>query len=124
MSWLKRILNNTVKKNIQASTPRNRVALDCMRSLGFGAVESRQALVGLNRLKVKDLAKVDGVSAVTIYSTLAGRRTSPKAMELIAKSLDLGVEELFPAEESGRPPHSPSVREPQGCIPEALDRQP
>jgi hypothetical protein len=64
-------------------------------------------------VKVKNLARVDGVSAATIYNTIRGRRSSPKAKELLAASLSLGVDDLFP-----------NVSEPQACMPEAPDRQP
>lgn len=112
MSWIKRLLNITTDKSIQEKS-RNKAVLECLRALEFGAVEIRQALVGLNRVKVKDLAKIDGVSAVTIYNTIKGRRTSPKAQELIAQSLNLSVEDLFPKEV-----------EPKTCEPSAPDPQP
>ena len=126
MSWLRKILNSKPNKNFQAKSAarepfieewrplpvnRNKRVLDCLRALEFGAVEIRQALVGLNRIKVKDLARVDGVSAVTIYNTIKGRRTSPKAQELIAQSLGLTVNELFPVGTAAVPPES---KEPQG----------
>lgn len=96
MNWIKRIFSTTQDKSIQAKS-RNKAALECLRALEFGAVEIRQALVGLNGIRVKELARVDGVSAVTIYNTIKGRRTSPKAQELIAQSLNLSVDDLFPA---------------------------
>jgi lambda repressor-like predicted transcriptional regulator len=111
MSWFKKIFTPP-NKSIQGEN-RNRAALRCLQVLAFGQVEIRKALVELNGVKVKNLARVDGVSAATIYNTIRGRRSSPKAKELLAASLSLGVDDLFP-----------NVSEPQACMPEAPDRQP
>ena len=106
MNWLKKIFNTMPNKSIQAEN-RNKAALECLRTLDFGPVEIRQALVGLNRIKVKELSRIDGVSAATIYNTIKGRRTSPKAMELIDQSLNLSVTDLFPQKERGCEPARP-----------------
>ena len=95
MSWFRKIFNTKVNKNYQEEN-RNRAALECLLALAYGRVEIVKALIDLNRIRVKDLAAKDGISAVTFYNTINGRRTNPKAMELIASSLTLPVEALFP----------------------------
>jgi hypothetical protein len=97
MNIFKRLFFTCVTKSIQPKN-RNKAAVESLLALEFGIVEIRQALVGLNRIRVKELAKIDGVSAVTIYNTIKGRRTSPKTQELIAQSLNLSVDDLFPME--------------------------
>jgi hypothetical protein len=125
MNIFKRLFHTTPDKSIQAEN-RNKAALECLKALEFGAVEIRQALVGLNRIKVKELARVDGVSAVTIYNTIKGRRTSPKAQELIAQSLNLSVEDLFPGgtDRQGPPVVPRETEEPQARMPEAPNQKP
>lgn len=123
MNWLKRIFSTTLNKSIQEKS-RNQAVLECLRALEFGAVEIRQALVGLNRIRVKDLAKIDGISAVTIYNTIKGRRTSPKAQELIAQSLNLSVEDLFPTGRGCEPARpQPPTGDKNGLAPDSDPRQ-
>lgn len=93
MAWFKKYFS-TPNKNVQEQS-RNKRALECLRALSFGQIEIRKALVELNRVRVKDLAAADGISAATIYNTIRGRRMNPKAMELVARSLDLEPNDLF-----------------------------
>jgi len=128
MSWFRKIFNTKVNKNYQEEN-RNRAALECLLALAYGRVEIVKALIDLNRIRVKDLAAKDGISAVTFYNTINGRRTNPKAMELIASSLALSVDDLFPEKNGGTDNKVSVVRgagekEPRTCTPEAPDRQP
>jgi transcriptional regulator with XRE-family HTH domain len=128
MSWFQKLFNTKPDKSIQEAN-RNRAAFQCLRSLAFGPQEIRKALVELNKIKVKDLARADGVSAVTIYNTIKGRRTNPTAMALIASRLALNIEDLFPERVSvGAGSRLRSIasgssllqgeKEPQACTPE------
>lgn len=129
MSWFRNIFNTKPDKNIQEGN-RNKIAFECLRSLSFGPQEIRKALVELNRIKVKDLARIDGVGAVTIYNTIKGRRTNPEAMALIASRLSLTIEDLFPEKKHGGTGSPQRIRdtrkelEPRACTPEAPNRQP
>lgn len=118
MSWFRNIFNTKPEKNIQDRN-RNKAAVECLRSLRFGPQEIRKALVELNSIRVKDLARADGVSAMTIYNTIKGRRTNQKAMELIASRLALDIEDIFPEKHGGMKEPGP-----QACTPEAPNRQP
>jgi hypothetical protein len=118
MSWFQKIFNIKLNKSFQEEN-RNRAALECLLALAYGRVEIVKALIDLNRIRVKDLAAKDGVSAVTFYNTINGRRTNAKAMELIASSLSLSVDDLFPEKNVGA-----GEKEPRTCTPEAPDRQP
>lgn len=93
MAWFKKYFS-TPNKSVQEES-RNKRALECLRALSFGPIEIRKALVELNRVRVKDLALRDGISAATIYNTIRGRRMNAKAMELIAQSLNLSPKDLF-----------------------------
>jgi hypothetical protein len=128
MSWLQKIFNIKLNKSFQEEN-RNRAALECLLALAYGRVEIVKALIDLNRIRVKDLAAKDGVSAVTFYNTINGRRSNSKAMELIASSLSLSVDDLFPEKNGGTDNKVSVVRgavekEPRACTPEAPDRQP
>jgi hypothetical protein len=118
MSWFQKIFNIKLNKSFQEEN-RNRAALECLLALAYGRVEIVKALIDLNRIRVKDLAAKDGISAVTFYNTINGRRTNAKAMELIASSLSLSVDDLFPEKNVGA-----GEKEPRTCTPEAPDRQP
>jgi len=95
MGWLRKLLNIKPDKTIQVEN-KNRVILECLQALRYGPVEIRKAILEANRVKVKDLAATNGISVMSIYNTITGRRRSPKAMELVASALDLSVEEFFP----------------------------
>ena len=61
----------------------------------------RRALLELNDLNIILLADRK-VSGPTIYGTISGDKVNIKAQRIIAKSLDLTREELFPPIESRR----------------------
>jgi lambda repressor-like predicted transcriptional regulator len=92
MKWLKKYFTPE-DKNKQGN--RNKRALECLKALAFEPVGIRKALIELNGLKVKDLSRQDGVSPATIYNTIRGQRINRKAIELISRSLELSVEDLF-----------------------------
>ena len=79
----------------------NRAALKKLKKLGFPMHKIRRALLELNDLNIILLADRK-VSGPTIYNTIRGDKTNTKAQSIIAKSLGLKREELFPPIESRR----------------------
>ena len=79
----------------------NRAALKKLQRLGFPMHKIRRALLELNDLNIILLADRK-VSGPTIYGTISGDKINIKAQRIIAKSLDLTREELFPPIESPR----------------------
>lgn len=74
---------------------RNRTALSGLRALNYPESRIRKALADLNGI---DLMKVGNgaVSTPTIYSTVKGKSDNNKARSILARSLGLKEEELFP----------------------------
>ena len=99
MKIFSKIFNNRLNKIIQAQNDRekmNRAAFEFLSSLGFSLPEIRKALVVLNGVNICELAKEDGISLATMYNTMKGTRESPKAKEILAGTLGLEQEDLFP----------------------------
>ena len=88
---------NKLNKIIQGENRRNRVALDGLRELGFSMPEIRKALIDLNGINIRRLGNGE-VSVPTLYNTVKGKRVNEAAMSILADSLRLQKDELFPSD--------------------------
>ena len=73
---------------------RNRAALSVLWDLGFDRGKARKALIDLNEIRLAALA--NGITKPTLYATLYGTTENRKAKEILAGSLGLKIEEMFP----------------------------
>ena len=113
MNLFKKIKHSTLKKIMQSSDGRNRAALYCLLQLGFTPTEIRPALMKLNRIKIKTLVDGHRISIFSLYNTVNGVQPSPLAKRLIARSLGLGIDELFPPTTTNPNPSPPVNQPPQ-----------
>ena len=104
MRFFPKILNNKLNKIIQGENhreKRNRLALSALRRIGFSPPEIRKGLIVLNGINVHELAKEEGISSPSLYNTVKGIRENPRAKEILAGTLGLEQEDLFPGRATG-----------------------
>jgi len=94
MNRLRTLINTKVGNFLQGKTHPNRLALQILRDLGFAMPEIRKALIDLNAVKIRQLN--GAIPKHTFYAVIRGTRQNPVAMEILAQTLNLKVEELFP----------------------------
>lgn len=75
---------------------RNRAVLQFLQALDFDAVHIRKALLALNGIKPYSLMNGHEISAANFYNTLHDVRKNPLAKTLVADSLGLKPEDLWP----------------------------
>ena len=94
MNLFKKAIYTKLNKIIQGETARNKAAVKCLKELGFPMKRIRKSLLELNEIHIPSLS--NGVSNACVYNTLSGLRKNEKAMRILASSVGLEVEELFP----------------------------
>lgn len=76
------------------------MALEGLQALGFSLSDIRRALVvDLNHVNVGKLAEERAVSAVILYAAIKGN-AGPNPKKILAESIGLQMEEMFPEEVS------------------------
>ena len=94
MNFLKRTTYTKLNKIIQGESVRNRAMVNCLKELGFPVKLIRKSVLDLNEIQIATLA--NGVSVPSLYNTLNGERKNQECMKILASSVGLGVDELFP----------------------------
>ena len=98
MKSFKGLLSSRLLRIIQGNHSRNRAALQCLLTLGYPADRARKSILDLNNVKIPALA--NGVSVAVLYQTRNGEnKTNTEAKRILASSVGLEVEELFPETE-------------------------
>ena len=88
-------IHSRLNKIVQAESNRNRVVLLCCLAAGFPIKNTRKSLFVLNEINVRKLGNGE-VSSPSLYNTRNGARGHGRAREILADSLGLETEELFP----------------------------
>ena len=80
---------------------KNKVAVECLREIGFSDVAIRGGLMKMNGITVPDLLKNNpGLKPPTLYGTLQGRRPNIIAKQVTANALGLDIDEFYPRGET------------------------
>jgi len=91
----------TVKSLQVKKSNRNRLALNCLKKIGYQLPEIRQALVALNGLKRSSLNFTPAIITMTLSGQRHAGPVTVKVQSAIAKALGLELAELFPPTKKG-----------------------